>query len=269
MTKPEQSTAGLPSFRKPPVNEVVLGMQFAAPLFGVVHVGAFYQRIRNDYPKVQQVPPLPLSFETFAPLPTVAPIMVPVVPPFPRQWFISDDDEHLLQLQADHLFVNWRKRDEGRPYPRYSEVRSRFITAVEAFGAVMREDAIGAFVPNQCEITYINLIALSHNDDWGRPGVWVRLWHDEQPATEGVQFTTRNLLAGPNGQPFARLTTTMEAAMVNDVPMFQLSLAVKGRPPTEDAQGVLTFLDAGRKAIVIRFAEITTAEAQAKWEREE
>jgi uncharacterized protein (TIGR04255 family) len=263
---PDAPTTTLPSFRAPPVVEVVLGMQFTAPQLGVVHVGAFYQRIRHRYPKVVQVPPLAASFETFAS--TLPPVgsPPPVLPAFPRQWFISEDDEHLVQFQADRLIVNWRKGGTNRPYPRYSEVRRRFAEALDAFQNFIRDDVGGTFAPNQCEVTYLNQIPLGNPSEWGHPGRWVYLWTDED-GLESVQVVTHRLLKRPDGEPFARLVTSMEGGVANGAPALLLNLSARGRPETRDPEGVLDFLDSARAEIVTRFASIATNTANQAWGR--
>ncbi len=264
----------LPSFRKPPVFEVVLGVQFTAPQLGAVHVGAFHRRIRDQYPKVVQVPPIPPSFEVFLPVPApggpVGPVgmALPTSAAFPRQWFISADEDHLIQFQADRLLVYWRKGEGNRPYPRYSEVRHRFIEAFEAFQDFMREDVGAAFVPNQCEATYLNRIPVEDASGWGRPGRWVRLWNDDDAETEAVQFSVNRLLQASDGSPYARLTISAEGAVTAAGPAILGNLLVRGRPRGSGRADVLALLDRARETIVTRFAALASDEANRVWERE-
>ena len=264
----------LPTFRKPPVFEVALGVQFTAPQLGVVHVGGFHRRIRDHYPRVVQVPPIPPSFEVFLPVPNsggpAGPvgIALPSSSTFPRQWFISEDDEHLVQFQSDRLLVNWRKGEGARPYPRYSEVRRRFTEALGAFQDFMHEDVGAAFVPNQCEATYLNRIPVEDAAGWGRPGRWVRLWNDDVEETEAVQFSVNRLLKASDGNPYARLTISAEGGVTTAGPAIMLNLLVRGRPLEADTAGVLAFLDRARETIVTRFAALATDEGNRVWERE-
>ncbi|MFN7599566.1 MAG: hypothetical protein ACK5PT_23090, partial [Cereibacter sp.] len=46
---------------------------------------------------------------------------------------------------------------------------------------------------------------------------------------------------------------------------FRLSLTFKGKPAGTGIDAAMEFLAAGRDAIVTRFGEITTKEAQRKW----
>jgi uncharacterized protein (TIGR04255 family) len=242
-----------------------MGMQFSAPTLGVVHVGGLYQRLKSHYPQIQQVPPLPIAFETFAPSPSPMAFQVPIFPPFPRQWFIAEDGERLIQFQADRLLANWRQQIGGGPYPRYSKVREVFLEALGAFEDLMRADVKEPFVPNQCEVTYINQIDVVNPDEWGRPGRWLRLWNDEQEGSEIARFTTQHLIRNETNQPYARLTTSVEPGQVGEKPVLQLSLSARGRPPTADARGVLAFFDMGRERIVRRFAAITSDIAHEVW----
>jgi hypothetical protein len=146
-------------------------------------------------------------------------------------------------------------------------VKALFVGAFSAFRDVMEREAHSPFTPNQCEVSYINLIRLEDHKSWGQPGRWIRLWHDEPDEGEGVQFTTRHLLNDPDGQPFARLTTSLEGGQVGDRPVLQFNLMVKGRPLRPDESGVLSFFDEGHEAIVRRFVDVTTRVAQREWER--
>src|SRR5208282_5564239 len=98
----------LPKFRKPPVSEVALGVQFSMPDLTPVHLGLYYQRVRSRFPTVQVQPPLPPAFETFGPAPTLSFSFPLMGLPSPRMWFVADGGASLIQLQAGRLFFNWR-----------------------------------------------------------------------------------------------------------------------------------------------------------------
>ncbi len=56
-----------PQFRRPPVVEVALSVQFeAVRALKAMHVGVFWDRhLRNLYPTAEEVPPLPSTIESF------------------------------------------------------------------------------------------------------------------------------------------------------------------------------------------------------------
>src|SRR6266550_8753630 len=97
----------LPRFRKPPVSEVAVGVQFAAFLTPV-QLGLYYQRIKTRFPRVQVQPPIPPTFETFGETPSAPLTQIVIDSTRPRMWFLSEDENFLIQLQADKLFLNWR-----------------------------------------------------------------------------------------------------------------------------------------------------------------
>lgn len=53
------STGALPSYRKPPVNEVVCGMRFhISDKLRIPHIGLLWDKFRVDYPIIQHAPPI-------------------------------------------------------------------------------------------------------------------------------------------------------------------------------------------------------------------
>src|SRR6516165_10244436 len=98
--------AVLPRFRKPPVSEVALGIQFSS-ILNPVHLGRYYEKIKSRFPHVQTQAPVPQVFETFGTAPIVGQFGLPILMQS-RMWFFSDDDNYLIQLQSDKLIVNWR-----------------------------------------------------------------------------------------------------------------------------------------------------------------
>ena len=80
----------LPRFRKPPISEVVVGVQFQAPALTPVHLGLYYQRVKARFPTAEVQPPLPLAFETFGS--PMVPFPYPGSVISPRMWFRSADE---------------------------------------------------------------------------------------------------------------------------------------------------------------------------------
>jgi uncharacterized protein (TIGR04255 family) len=167
---PPPKPADLPDFKKPPVSEVVLSLQFASiPTFRSIHVGLLWQRFRREYPKVSEQAPLQATFETFGVVPAnPAPffqIEALLSPPVSRYWFEEQDGNELLQVQQDRIVHNWRKREADQDYPRYEAIRSRFASDVEKFTNFLATESLGELRPNQCEVTYINTIEIPGGGD--------------------------------------------------------------------------------------------------------
>src|SRR5437660_12140151 len=93
----------LPDFRKPPLAETVLSLQFE-PIGGLTtgHMGLLWQRFRDQLPFIEEHPPLPPIVEKFGPPP---PSQVEVTLeekfPAPRVWLLNEEKTELIQVQGD------------------------------------------------------------------------------------------------------------------------------------------------------------------------
>src|SRR2546425_18159 len=106
-----QPASPLPKYRRPPVVETALGVQFA-PLksFSIPHFGLFWNAIRGDYPKQEMKPPLGNVVEDLAAPPAPDQIHLQLVSePEARCWFLNAGATELIQLQRDRFVRNWRK----------------------------------------------------------------------------------------------------------------------------------------------------------------
>ena len=101
--------ADLPDFERPPLNELVLSVQFASVPFQNFHSGLLWQRFANEYPRVEEQPPIEPVFETFGALQAREHRLTLQLMPMPatmRYWFVSPDGDELLQVQSDRLIHN-------------------------------------------------------------------------------------------------------------------------------------------------------------------
>ena len=100
MAKKESEPAPLPSYRNPPVNEVVCGARFAAlERFMVPHIGLFWDSVRKDFPNCEHAAPLSVDLSVLDAATGL---------PIPRIWLINRSEDRLIQLQKDVFFYNWR-----------------------------------------------------------------------------------------------------------------------------------------------------------------
>ena len=107
--------ANLPDYDSPPVNEVVVGVQFERlPVTGA-DIGAYWVGIRDRFPEVSEQIALGPRLENFVdPSP-------PMLPSFAmaraesRFWFTTSDQVELLQLQPDRCFSIGVRFQGGTP----------------------------------------------------------------------------------------------------------------------------------------------------------
>jgi len=265
----------LPRFRKPPVSEVVLGVQFA-PILNPVHLGLYYQEVKARFPKITVQAPILPAFETFGMTGPVSPLPFPAFAGAtvgPRMWYTSADDNLLIQLQSDRLAFNWRGGVLGTPYPHFEVVQKEFTNALDKLEALMGAEDKSIAV-NQCEVIYINPILTSSTGvSLSEPQKAFRVWSDQlgpewQTPLEDLSFVARYRLNDEAGNPCGRLIVSMGSGLFGDQsPGFQLDLTARGIPQGAGREGIAAFHDRGHEAIVRCFAAMTTPDVQKLWER--
>ena len=265
----------LPSFSQPPLDEVAADMQFNSLPIKAVDIGAFHDLISAEYPHTLDVPALPPRFETSGPgfvLPSPAVFAFNLLP---RSWFISGDDEHVVQFQADRLIVNWRMRPTGGAYPRYPEVKQRFMAAQEALTTLVHRKGYPDVAPNQCDLSYFNKVPLPDGTDWGDLHCLLNgMRLDTGPEWSGrstdCHLVFRRELANQPHGAFARLQVECRPIQIDVTQRaWALNLAVQGRPATADLDGVLSFFDRAHIEIVTCFTAITTTAMHTRWGKQQ
>jgi len=266
--------ADLADYGVPPVIEVSLGFQFEAiPTYNSLIAADFWQRVRADYPHVDEQPPFDAAFETFGAndgaIQQQRIEFQPIGVIQPRFLLINESGSELLQFQRDRLHLNWRGFVTKEAYPRYPTLRKRF----EAVLATHRDwaSAIGATVqPTQAEVVYVNRIRLI--DERGEPCKLSHLfpWLGGVPGhTENGAFQFRRKLLDDANQPVARLHFTLQYGTdERGQREAQLVFLVRGRPSEPSQDNCLAMLDAGRKIIVHTFTTMTSDLAHSLWEKQ-
>lgn len=268
------STASLPSFRKPPIVEVVTAVAFRRLPLGVVPMGELVRDVfLEHFPKVEERPPHDPPIERFGVVadgPQFAFHAGP--PPLPRLWLTNEGEDELIQLQADWFACNWRRVEPEAEYARWPSRRAAFVRWFQAFADHCESKGLGAPVPTQCEVTYLNQV--SPGETWEKHGELHKVLNlISEPPGEMVE-QVRGAWQWPipsDGAPIGRLHLSAEPAYrrADDSPIFTVNLTARGAPATPDLDGMLAFFNEGRRRIVTTFADVTTAEIQEEWERYE
>ena len=268
----------LPEFSDPPVIEVALGVQFdELPGLKTSHVGLLWEKFRDQLPRTQDHSPLPPSFEKFDAIPLPQPsVRFEQVdsPPLLRCWFMSEEEDQMIQIQQGRFVHNWRKVGLKEDYPRYGTIRARFFEELKIFEEFLSKESLGKLVPNQCEITYVNVIVT--NDYWETHGqvdkvlsILSREYSDSfLPEPETVSISTQFVIK-QDDNPIGRLHIKGEPVFRQDdmVPGFQLTLTARGEPAGEGLDKILDFMDIGREWIVRGFTSVTTKMMHDRWGR--
>jgi uncharacterized protein (TIGR04255 family) len=193
----------------------------------------------------------------------------------PRYWFEKAETPDLLQVQQDRLLRNWRQAADGsRVYPRYEAVRDAFTQNVVEFQEWLQSEGLGVIVPNQCEVTYMNVIRLPDGSD---PHTQLHrisnIWSERLtlPGSQRLERSNVQLVSifEHEGKPAGRTYTTFQSALtvLNSEPVVKLEITVRGKPPGETMSEAFGFLDLARAEVVNTFASITTREMHEFWRR--
>jgi len=278
----------LPDFERPPVAEVVLSIQFA-PLDKMrnFHIGLLWEKFRSQYPDVSEHGTINPAFEAFGAQqlqgsPPALRIEQFLTPPMPRYWFEKVGLPDLLQLQQDRIIHNWRKQETNTTYPRYEAIRARFENEVNTFVSFLKDYGLGDLKPNQCEVTYTNIIGLPdsneiHNRLEQVTPLWAGKLSHENSSKESTVFaeienTTIQfrMKLSEADKPVGRLHVLFQPGVLPADPpkeAVRLDITARGRPKQETMQAAFEFLDLGRRAVVKVFAAVTTPDLHAQWGR--
>ena len=270
----DSGTEPLPSYDRPPVIEVVCGLQYE-PLeaFQAVAFGLLWQRFRDEYPKVEQNPPLAQVIERFGEAMTEQRrVEVSNVPPLPRLFFVHKIPNWLLQIQADRLLHNWRKTEDSDVYPRFPEVFGKFWSAWEIFLRFCNDEKLGDPRVNQLEVTYINHIVL--DEGWSGLGATGEVfpdlsWRKKRSflgIPESIAWKANFAMPDESG----RLHVSLRHALRREdrKPVLLCELTARGMPKTSDSDAIRDWFHLGREWIVRGFADLTSEHVQEEiWQK--
>ena len=263
----------LPKYAKPPVIEVALSVQFDRLDITAAHLGLIWQKYRERFPTIQEKPELESVIERFGPPTKVVPAVRFEVGtmPIPRNWFVSESGNELVQVQRDRFIRNWRKTEGGPDYPSYEKLRQKFVDDWELFVRFVTAEIKASVVPNQCEVTYVNILEDMQTAQLPRLVAWVsgRCSDGYLGDPDDAELTLRYILKDESDHPWGRLHIAATPAIKasDGKPVVRLSVTARGAPRQKDESAVLEWLDKGHEAVVRSFTSITTKGMHAAWER--
>jgi uncharacterized protein (TIGR04255 family) len=253
----------LPSYKKPPIDEVVCGMQFQTPdKLRIPHIGLLWEKLRDEYPNIQHVQPI-------ATIQGAIPVDEQTGLPLHRIWFINESDDQLVQFQFDRIYFNWRRRQDD--YPRYEYVIQKFKEVIDTVENFFASFQLGELKAVQYELTYINHIPKGKG--WTTledlPNVfqdfhWCNITGRFLPAPTHLAWKTNFELPEKKGN----LTVDMKEAthITEKIPLFVFTLRAIGG--SENAATFREWFDTAHEWIVRGFTDLTTPAVHRIWERE-
>ncbi len=269
------NSAHLPEYRKPPVIEVVCGIQFD-PLKSLTSVsfGLFWDRMREEFPNHTDAPPLSPVFEPPGQDDSRQPKRVELLelPPLRRVLLASESQDWLLQVQQDRFLQNWRRTDGPEGYPRYTTILPKFMKSFGEFSSFCADTGSGAIQVNQLELTYINHIPAG--DGWmslAELDKVFRVFPQREgrkflPAPQSLMWKTSFELPDRQGRLHVAIRHALRLS--DKHPVLLCELTARGRPLQTNTLSIEKWFGVGHEWIVEGFADLATEEIQEKvWGR--
>ncbi len=270
-------TRTLPDYKNPPVNEVVLGVQFdSLEKFNILHPGLFWEKIRDEYPVFSAQPPLAQANELFgekilARDSTITSTLLDV-PPLPRCWFLDQPENRLIQLQPDRFIHNWKQVTGTEKYPHYDNIFPEFQKRWENFCDFVSDEGIGQVKINHWEVTYVNLIF--QGQGWNDLGDLYKLFpilsnNVLKNYLRSPEKITLNL-AYSFPDKLTRLHIDLKTAYrrTDNAPLFRFAFTARGKLDSDKKENLYECLNFGHEKIVLSFTDLTSPEAHKLWKRE-
>lgn len=254
-----------PSFDKPPVIEVSFGVHFARlAKWQTRHFGQFWDHeLKSNFPNTEDAPPNfdvsagDFGFEMEGPF-----------PPLRRVIYSSPNEDRLIQLQDSRLAFNWRKSQTEQQYPRFTTLLPEFRSIFAKYSAFILSQDLGPLDIQRFELAYVNDLSIE-----GAPLIEAlesQLKAFQRPISEPAylslplslnaawQFKMRD-----GGGNFTANVTHLQRPNGQEQVVLALVCHTKEMAGTE----MFEWLELAHQNIVYGFADLTTEQAQARWER--
>lgn len=257
----------LPNFDAPPLSEVVVGIQYErAPWFSAVNYSDIYELFREEYPEVQEHPPIEPRIETFGGGQNTSKVSLTFGPPplHPRLWLTSHSHDHLLQFQNDRLLLNWKKSGDVHTYPQFESVLVKFEEALEKLNEFW--STTSQLLVTQAEVSYINIIPV---DNFAETSKWLKIGAPENEEMDSITINFERALADAENKPFARVFYELVSVVEQRTrgKALRLTITVRGDPAGSDRESIQAFFLKGRRHIVELFDRLSTDFAKENWKK--
>lgn len=261
----------LPEFRYPPLNEVVLGVQFTpAPRYTQIYSRDVWRLFEGGYPIVQEQGALAPMFETFG-FPSQPSIQFELgyKAQHDRFWFIAPENNKLIQFQPDRFHLNWRKvPGNGEAYPRFDSMIVEFASNLLSLQKFMVDFGSPSLTCNQVELSYINHIPIEGESGALKPTDVLKLKSAQIDNADDFNIIYRRVLHDNDRKPKGRLTVECITALDSKATsILVLNLTVRGQPKQPTIDGAIEFLNDARNVIVNEFDSISTPTAHTLWNK--
>lgn len=257
-----------PTFTNPPLTEVICGVVFKKlTKFAIPHVGLLWQEYQPAFQNFLEVPPLEEPQESATENSVFMQELSGI--PLPRFWFITNQDDEVIQIQNDRFLYNWKPGNDPTQYPRLESIYGKFQGAYEKFETFITESDLGTLDFIAYELTYSNTIS-AESGYFGVeslasivPGMAGQISTLDGQVPVGVRCFTRYDIEEIGGFGLIEVRTFKKKDTL--VPGLFLMLTVKGYPVDPLSMSRTAWFQKAREWISRNFTDITSSEVQTNY----
>lgn len=241
-------------FKSAPVFELVLGVQFDAPVFNSETIFHAFETFKSEYPRINEHPPLPEIIEPLGKANITR--FVPGIQN--RKLFINESNTKLIQIQANKLLFNWRRASKQTEYPRFRFIKDDFFTV---FNKLDERYSLNEKV-NQLEMTYVDRVLQS---EFGRsdfnPSSALKVVDDSREFSS-LDLTYAFGVPVLNGNMTVKLSSATQKE--DEEPIVIVETTCRGAF-SEGIGTIDKWFDEAHNTHLDYFSSIITEEAKSKW----
>jgi uncharacterized protein (TIGR04255 family) len=251
------------TYRKPPVVETSLGVEFGSITGWNTHVfGLLLARLGDRFPKFETAPPIMASSAGLG-----FSVSMGAVAPRIRAFYSNPERNRLLQVQDDLFFLNWRKTP-NQQYPRYQELLAEYLFEWAGYQQFLVETNLILGPISRYQITYINVIDRDDKAILGLSDIFVG-WRTI-PGRVGSAIQSASIsLESRIGD--VDLTYVVQPAIqtVESKRVYQFVLTCSTRRVDSKGVNLEREMNHLHGALIESFEEVSSLRAKALWERVE
>lgn len=247
-----------------------MGVQFERlSRMKIVHFGLLWEKIKHDFPSVEEREPLVSIKEARDTTPPEEGWRLSTNIELPRVWYLGktgNQGQQLLQVQPDKFLLNWRTTKGGGDYPEFVNNRKTFQEFYKVFSSFVDESKIGALSVEQCEITYVNHIPLQSPNLWADVTKTFTSFGATLPNSDMVERISFNTSYWIDDLP-GRVHVAIQPAKnrISGNTLLDFRLTARGAPATGSLNDVDRWLDTGHRILWSLFSQFTSNEAKKQW----
>jgi uncharacterized protein (TIGR04255 family) len=171
--------------------------------------------------------------------------------------------------------ADWKFPSIAAKYPRWHKVLPSFESSLKNLSEILSSEKMKALDPNQWEVTYVN--HFERGNDWSDPKDWQilvpgligRVNDLSVGSVETIGCSIHFVLPDNCGRLHVDLHHGFKGSEPDSIELLVLQLTARGGMSGAQVGKIHDLLEIGHSSIVRAFSELTGADAQKRWEREQ